>query len=252
MKKNYCLCLLGIAIYLFSQSIIASEAGITLFASSGDYGLDNDTKFTYGSVYWKYKKERWSFKLEIPYIGIDGPANVTLDESPVPPDEQLNRNESGLGDITIQARYIAHVFSNRKTFIGYSLRIKAPTADEGKSLGSGKTDYNIQTEFYHKAGNALPFLMLGYKVRGDTANLKLEDGFTMTTGLDYKMQADYSVGYLLQYREASTKNDENVTYSTLYGKLGLSSNISLTIYASKGHSTSSADYGFGSTLVFKF
>jgi hypothetical protein len=227
----------------------ASEIGTTLYYSSGSYGLESETDFSYLSVFYKYKHKRWSIKAEIPYLSIQGPGSVIEGADTQQP---LNRNDSGVGDTTLQARYLAHIFSNNKTLISYSGKIKAPTADDEKNLGSGKTDYSFQSNLYHRIENTTPFISVGYVWRGNSTGLNLNNGFKTTLGLDHRLNADYAFGYLYQYREAGRKTTVDIKSSTFYGNIYLASSVSLMAFLTFGHSDSTADHGLGTTLTFKF
>lgn len=242
-----------LALTLTTLESAAAEIGTTVYTSSGDYGGTSETDFSHTSLFYKAKHERWSFKLDIPYISIEGPGRIVDDGIAIDSDDQTGDvRRSGLGDILFKASYLAHISSDRNTFVGYSLKLKIPTADENDGLGSGAADYVPATDVYHRIDRTTLFTKIGYKFRGNSSNIKLQNGVDATIGVDHAFGNGHSIGYMYHRLGASTAESDDIQSSIVYGKLSLTAKVSLLTFFLTGHSNRSADTGLGSTLTIQF
>src|SRR5688572_22906250 len=140
--------------------------------SQGDYGFATDTEFFSAPLNLGYEGRSWLLRASIPWITIEGPAANTGGGGVPRP---TTASESGLGDIFVSATYrFGEVLG--PVHAAFTGRVKFPTADEARGLGTGETDYYSQLDFYRVLGSATPFVSLGYRFLGDSAVYQLKDG----------------------------------------------------------------------------
>lgn len=218
--------------------------------SSGKYGQAEDTKITYVPFTGKYEVNRWTFKATVPYIQIEGPANVTPDSRVVVNGARPVRSkESGLGDTVLGASYNALSNLEQQLYIDVGGKVKLPTADEAKGLGSGKTDYSIYTDVYKTQGNITWLGTLGYKIFGDPTGINLNNVFYGSAGLSYKLSPVDSLGFVVDLRERTTNGSTALREYSLFYSHKFNETYKLQTYLVTGDTTSSVDIGGGAILA---
>jgi hypothetical protein len=218
--------------------------------SSGKYGQTEDTKITYVPFTGKYEVDRWTFKATVPYIQIEGPANVTPDSRIVVNGVRPVRSkESGLGDTVLGASYNAVANLEKQLYVDVGGKVKLPTADEAKGLGSGKTDYSLYTDVFKTQGNLTWLGTLGYKVFGDPTGVNLNNVFYGSAGLSYKLSSNDSVGFVVDLRERTTNTSTALREYSLFYSHKFDQTYKLQTYIVTGDTTSSVDLGGGAILA---
>ncbi len=251
---------LAAALITTGNSIAFGAEGLTTLSigadySSGNYGLSDTTRVFYLPVTAKNEAGRWVLKLVVPYIRITGPSNVVgAPENQVilPNGGFARRTESGLGDVVANAFY--NVFDGRNTPLGldFGAKIKFGTADDSRGLGTGKNDFSLQADFFKAIGAFTPFGTLGYRRYGDPAGVDLRNVVYGTIGSSYRMSQPTTVGLAYDWRDRIVQGGARVSELTAYISRKLSSDWKLQVYAVKGFTNASPDFGAGSALAYSF
>lgn len=222
--------------------------------SRGSYGESPDTEILYLPVSVKYETSRWFAKLTIPYLEITGPSDVVIiDGRPVSSGGATSRSsEAGLGDVVASAGYTAY----ENAWAGFILdvigKVKLPTADENKGLGSGKTDYAFQIDALKSFAAYSLLGTAGYRWLGSPAGVELNDVWFMSAGLVRKFSTEWSGGVLYDYREASTAMGSPQSEATIYASHSLSSQSRAQLYVVHGFGDGSPDWGIGGSVSRSF
>jgi len=234
--------------YVRADDKLTFSTGATYI--TGDYGSSVPTEIYFVPFTFKYKIKKIQFKLLIPYLEKTGPENVLLDVGQVRQRVSTTRTtESGLGDITASMRYDLYFNPKYKIFINTQGKVKFGTADENKGLGNGKTDYSFNMGFF-KIFNALtPFAKVGYKVYG---RRDFNDVIFASAGMTYKINATISSGLIYSYRQKVTDSGVDKQQITGFSSQKLTKNWSLQEYIIKGFGRSTADWGGGLSISYKF
>lgn len=254
---------LGLALLLAvsSANVIADEGqwafstGIDF--SNGDYGGDPiDTDITFIPFTTSYQTGQWKLKATIPWVRIIGPGTVVGagDGGVVLGNgsNQLTRtNESGLGDIWLSATYETQFIPPELFYLDLTGKIKLPTADEDKGLGTGETDYTLQTDVFKPLGQFTPFATVAYKIKGDPSGVDLDNVFYLSGGSDFKVSDTSNIGASLDYQEASTSSSDDALDLFAYLNQKINTNWSYTFYGYKGLEDGSPDYGLGLQTTYK-
>jgi hypothetical protein len=228
--------------------------------SSGDYGETTTTDIYYVPINFKYQTDSFAVKMDIPYISIhsDG-GNVVGDGSYVvvlPSDEEgsgESSTESGLGDIVASATYFLYEGSVEQPLypmIDLTGKVKIPTADEEKGLGTGEADYSIESDFTWFSGQTALFCTLGYRFMGDPEAYDLNDVMYASFGVAHQLTSRFSSGILYDVREASSDSGSATSEATAYGSYKMNDNVKFLLYGVKGFSDGSPDYGLGFTVTY--
>lgn len=241
----------------FVGEAVADDASFTatvgLDYSTGKYGSTARTDILYVPVIIKYSSGPSLLKLTVPYLSMTSPSGGTLigvDENGLPIFSGTGERvtESGLGDAVLS--YIHTVIEEPKNgfLLDLGAKVKFPTADEDKGLGTGKIDYAAFIDLYRLAGAWTPFATLGYKVLGDPAGLELRDVWYGTLGVSYRLSDRNSIGAMWDLRQRSHSDGDPVNELTGYWVHKLGGGWKTQTYAVTGFSDASPDVGVGMML----
>ena len=217
--------------------------------SSGAYGGTLDTKILYLPLSAEYETATWRVKVTVPYINIEGPGGVTGGpDGPIiigPGDPSLVTSASGMGDIVLQASYLFAPSSSDMPYLEITGKVKLPTANENKGLGTGETDYFVQADVFQSIGNLTPFGTIGYRIAGDPAGFDLNDTIYASAGLGYKFSPRFSGGVVLDYREKSSNFSSQRLEVVPYAVVKSGANWTVNVYGVIGLADGSPDTGVG-------
>lgn len=244
------LCLLS----LFTITTCVAEDKFTVSTgfdfSTGKYGQAEKTNITYVPLTGKYERERWIFKVTVPWLEIDGPGGVSAD-SRVVTGSGVGSNrvvESGIGDTVLGATYSAFQWQEQKVYIDIGTKVKLPTASESKGLGTGKIDYTLLGDVYKTIDHFTVLGTLGYKIFGDPAGIDLNNVWFGTLGGVYKFNHENSAGLMVDLREATTNTASDLREYTLFYSHKFNDAYKMQTYVVKGDTRSSVDWSVGAAL----
>lgn len=225
--------------------------------SSGNYGGDPaDTDITYVPFSMAYSKENWTFKGTISWLQMHGPGTVIGGADGgviIRPDPEATtvKTESGMGDLWLGTSYLVDSIPPDLMYVELGGKVKLPTADEDKGLGTGETDYTVQADFFKPMKDFMPFATVAYKIKGDPSGYELKNVFYLSAGSDFKLFDSSHIGLNMDYQQASTDTGDDVLEAMGYLNQKLGSEWSMMLYLYKGLADGSPDYGGGLQLSFK-
>ncbi len=169
------------------------SAGVGRF--TGDYGQAEETTLDVLSLNTRWYFNRAEIQISLPYLSIDGAADVTwVDGQPIAvggdsvSDDQ--RKESGLGDVVLRGEYYLRTGTSTSPWIIGLIRLKLPTGNEARGLGSGATDVETGIGLIQRHGPINWLADVGYTFVGSPAaldaknELRLGAGASMPFGKD--------------------------------------------------------------------
>ncbi len=242
--------------------------------SDGDYGNQVDTNISYLPITVKYQTGPWTMGVTTAYMELKGPDNVfitgsgpivagdsasgvdsgsgALELPPPPPPDQADEvvTESGIGDMTFELSYSFERWYQQGLFIDLTGKIKLPTADENKRLGTGEIDYIAQLDIAKTSGGFTPFGTLGYKVIGSPEDITLNNVWFGSLGLQYRFTTSVGGGIYFDYQQATTSTADDLKELLGYVNFKLDDDWSLNLYGVTGFSDSSPNTGLGLQLTY--
>ena len=258
LRKSFCLCG-SLRLYALLILLLAcgqeSTAGkqfkiISGFDySSGKYQDETETTMLYIPYFASLTQGRLSWKAGVSWISIDGPGTV-IDGGRVP-SGRTTRQESGLGDTWISLSYEIESFPAELGFLDITGKLKIPTADEDKGLGTGKFDEVLQLDYMYPCGRLIPMATLSYKYRGDPGTYNLKNTVSLSGGFDWRQTEKLHLGASLDYQQASASGLEDPLDLFGYLSYRYSRRWTLMPYLYFGLSEGSPDFGGGIQLIFK-
>ncbi len=223
------------------------------YRSQGDYGQIIDTDITYIPVIAKVKYQDWTAKLTVPYLEISGPGRVvgggdsavTTGTTSV-----VKQTNKGLGDViaSLNRRF---KLNKKGTFLNVTGKVKVPTADEDKRLGTGKTDYTFETGITQAYGDAYFIGKVGRTFKGNSQRFDLDDIWRFSGGAGYSITKQTKTGFTYKFRESASGGDHN-SQLMLYATHKFNDHWGAQLYASTGFTDGTADESGGFMLSYKF
>lgn len=180
---------LALLLVLCSSHVVAAESAdqyvdLSYSYSQGDFDTGQKTKLSQMQVTYGQVRDAYDFSIAIPYLFLSDSFG----------------NESGLGDITLQAGMSLSGTSGSADTVYASVSVKLPTADETKGLGTGETDYGGFLNYTHDFASLSLSIMGGYIVTGDSKSQSYKDIMVYGLGVS-KMVAPWYVYASLDGRQ---------------------------------------------------
>ena len=238
---------------LFSSQLQADQLRFSLGLDylSGDYSGASKTEISAMTMAMRYKTGRWTAQASIPYLVISGPGVVTIDGVPVSSGSGRT-TQKGLGDTTLSLAYMSYY--SKADGLGLSIKgkLKLPTADEDKGLGTGERDYSLQLDPFKVYGNTTLFSSLGYKWYGDTSTRDYNNVYFASLGGMYSLNESDSIGLGGSFRQNVTATSDNKKSLFVFASRKFDKDNSLQFHLSKGFGDASPDWGSGLLLKHAF
>lgn len=194
------------------QSVEASEdnwqMGLSAYHSSGTYGTGSRTTITSIPLSIRRLFDNGDITLIIPYLSVTGDCNVTL-LSGVPnqtggtcPTRTVVRNgrnvqtqtlstrttETDIGNTLLQGRYYVLDEQGLLPTVALTARIKFPTADASRGLGTGEFDEKFGVQLSKNLTDRwVSFADVGYTFVGSPPGVALRNQWSYDIGLGYAL-----------------------------------------------------------------
>jgi len=231
---------------------IVMDATIGYYFSTGKYGGSERTDISFVPLTVGARYDAWSLRLTVPWIRVDGVSDLTEDGSPPIVDGSVITGEgSGLGDVTLRGVYTIFPIRPWMPFVDLGARIKFPTADEDRGLGTGKFDYELQIEIARVFGRFTPFANVGYRFVGDPATFDLHNTWLASAGGVWRLRERINTGLFLYYQQSSSISAQDQLDLMPYIDWAITPIWSASSYVTAGLQTGSPDFGIGLQLTYR-
>lgn len=246
--------------------------GVGFEFESGDYGTDEtvDTWRIPLMIEW-YPHERFTLAAEIPYVHQSHTGEtVLLGSTPVPMRQgkggsrdaspgkttattvEANESESGLGDITLEARCALLREEGQTPSVLALLHAKLPTGDEEKGLGTGEFDWGGGIGIGRKFGNWSAYAEALYIKPGTSDRYDPDAYWDWLAALTYRTAGLLFPGVSLSggtapFDDADDPLEVKFRLGVLTGET-----TSLNLYVARGLSDGSPEWAAGLLGYFDF
>lgn len=257
-----------LASVLLAASAAHAEDGLSLGVgvdyTTGDYGTDIDTRILSVPVTATYGAGPWTFKASVPWMRVEGdptvlpglgsvimnPTGRGSSGNVLPGAPVESSSASGVGDLRLAATYT--VPTSGAGGIDLTANAKVATADEDKGLGTGGNDYGVAVDLYRTTGRTTVFGGAGYTVLGDSVYIDVDSSANANAGLAFDTQGGSRVGAVYEWREAVTTLTEDRSEVTGFITMPAGEKNRFQVYATKGLSDGSPDWGAGVSYTAGF
>ena len=233
------------------------SAGAGIAYTKGDYGTGSETKILSLPFTARYDTDPWIFKATVPWLRITGPTDVVAGVGRVNNGRGRNSRggestESGFGDTVLSATYNA--LYDRSTTLGIDLtgRLKLPTGDENKGLGTGSTDVGFQVDAYRTFDRLTVFGDVGYTFFGHSDVVDLKNAYNYGIGASTKLDAVNSVGLSLDGRQRVVDGGSPQRELTAFWNHRIDRARRVQAFFLVGLADGSPDVGLGASALFSF
>jgi hypothetical protein len=261
VMKTACAVALSIGAVSFSYAADEGELrlGVGADYTRGTYGTGTETTILSIPFSARYETDRWTYKLIVPWLDVKAPANVVpgvgrVDNSGKPKRRNFagTTSETGLGDVVGAATY--NVWYNEDTEQGIDLtgRVKLPTADAAKGLGTGSTDFGLQADLYRTFDRTTLFGDVGYTFFGHSDYVELKNAVNYGIGASQKMNERDSVGASVDGRQKASVGGAPQRELTLFWNRRLERDMRFQAYVLFGFANGSPDFGLGVSAAKTF
>jgi len=260
-----------VAIILVSAGVtpaLAQDEPRVSFATSvnysvGDYGTGQDTTLLYVPFTLGVRPlGRLWLELTVPYI-YQSNENVVLTGGGVAVRNDKvhgklarparSTTESGLGDVLAKASYVVVDEGEIIPEIRPYLKIKFPTADRDRGLGTGEYDETVGVDLSKRVvGGLFGFLTLAYTFIGDPPGTNLHDSFGWSVGAAYAVTTPLSVFAFLDGATAVSPGQDDPLELRVGAEYRLTRNVKFTGSVVRGLSNGSPDWGLSAGLALRF
>jgi len=180
----------------------ATSLAVGAFYIKGDYGADSDTMMQYVPLTVAYREGGLKLSATAAFLSLEGPPGNTggiIDGNGALP---VSGKAEGMGDSLLKVSYDFSQAS-RRLLLRPQLKIKIPTADENRGLGSGAADYTVQMDAFYFVDGWWPYISAGYRWRGD-GSYTINDGTDLRYSIDLDNGAIYGAGFYKPLNELSS------------------------------------------------
>lgn len=233
------------------------QVSLALSYLSGNFGTTTRTDILYVPLTVRRLFANGDLALVIPYVSITTTGLVTLvGGEPERIDRQTVRQRttnSGLGDLIVRGRY--YVLDERGFFPTIAIigRVKIPTADKNKGLGTGEFDEGGGLEVFKRlSDNLLGFLDGGYIIIGQPEGLPLRNQWYYDLGLGYYLTKAFLASvYYEEYRAlvSGLQNPRDMLFVLNYKA---TETFRLNASTQIGLSNGAPDYGVTAGVSIRF
>jgi hypothetical protein len=230
--------------------------------SVGDYGTGKDTTLVYVPVTLGVRPiDRLWLSLTVPYI-YQSAENVVVTGGGVAVRKRGNgklarpdssSSESGIGDVLLKVSYVVLEERDLIPEIMPWVRIKLPTADEDRGLGTGEFDETLGVDLSKRLVDRLfGYLTLQYTFIGDPPGTELRNSFGWSVGAAYAVTPPLSVFAFVDGSTAITPGQADPVELRVGASYAFTKALKLTGSVTRGLTDGAADWGLSAGLALRF
>lgn len=211
--------------------------------SSGRYGSRELSTSWYVPLIVRYEDGALTLKATVPYLRNSGEVSRTPDGVAIP---GTGGTQEGVGDVVLSAGHT--LLEAGSLTVDGVFKLKLPTADADKGLGTGKLDASVQADAIWRAGAVSALASLGWKKYGDPDGLDFRNPLFTSIGFSWRVAPGVSIGLFHDWRQRLRPRGSELSESTLFLSYKLQPEWRLQVYAVKGFVEASPDVAGGMML----
>ncbi len=212
---------------------------------SGDFGTGIDTHIIYVPTILVVTHEKHEFRLTMPYLSVTSSEPVTFNGDAVIERGQGGRTtESGPGDVMLQDEYFFVEGSRSRPWVSALVRVKLPTADDERGLGTGEPDVGAGFGLIQPLGERWSLLgSTQYVWRGDPPDTDFRNTLWLSFGLQRRLSGSTSANLSFERRQSVLPGRPDLSDLSLGCDHSFARKLTLRTAAYLGLSDTAEDYG---------
>lgn len=250
----------------------------TVNYSSGSYGTDSRTNILYAPMTVRRVFRDGDVSLTIPFLSISGTGAVRMvggvptrtssaiagavgalaavsrsGKGPGASPLAAATTDSGLGDMILRGRYYLIEESSVVPLVAVTGRVKLPTADADRGLGTGEFDEGAGVELIKTLGDRwLAYLDGGYNLIGDAPGTNFNNQWWYDVGVGYDVTESLHMSVFYEEYRALVNTVNNARDVLAVANYIVDDTVHLTGSLLVGLSNGAPNYGFGGGVRFRF
>ncbi len=250
----------------------------TVNYSSGSYGTDSTTNILYAPMTVRRIFRDGDISLTIPFVSISGTGAVRLvggaptrtssatatpvgalaagpggGKGPGASPLSSSTTDSGLGDIILRGRYYLIEESSFMPLVAITGRVKVPTADADRGLGTGEFDEGAGVELTKSlADRWLAYMAGGYNIIGDAPGTNFHNQWWYDVGIGHDVTDNLHMSVFYEEYRALVDTVNNARDLLTLANYAVDDTVHLTGSLLVGLSNGAPNYGFGGGVRFRF
>lgn len=259
----------------YAQTRLQASSGVQY--SNGKYGETTSTSALVVPFSLRATFGAWSIRASVPYVTVDGPADVseTIDDSSGrgsssgsessgsgsrsgssdsddgSDDFAPSRDVSGIGDASVALTYSVDAIGNSPAYVDFTGRVRLPTGSEKDGLGVGATDYFALTEVGWDGAGGGVFASAGRRLLSEVGAFERIDGWQASAGAWLNVSDSTAIGAYYDWRDSSVRDGADPSSIEAYVSWRLNDTWKIEVNGGVGLSDASADYTAGLTFIWR-
>lgn len=228
----------------FMNTVHSKESWVVnmgTYSLKGDYGRDANTTIHMIPISLAYRYNQWQYQLSTGYLWLDGDQSVITENA----QSQSSVKETGAADSTLSVKYRFKKLRRYPLYLSATAKIKFPTADRKKKLGTGKRDSELRLAAYWGFQGWWGVMDLGHKYRKEPRNTDLKNSSQLIIGGLGAIDSQNTAGVSAKFREQAQPGKDSVREITGFLSHKINPQNTITLLATKGFSDASPDWGIG-------
>jgi hypothetical protein len=227
---------------------------------SGEFGSGVPTDIVFIPAVLGLDTGRQSLRLTVPWLSLSADEPVLFSSGEVigRPQPQTSTGirrttESGLGDVVLKEEvFFLNGGAGRTPWLSGIVRLKFPTADEDKGLGTGELDYGAGVGLTQPLSSRWSLMAeAGYIWRGDPEGVDLQNTPWLFAGFQHKV-TDAASWYAAYDSQASILDGRDEIRALVAGfDYRISDHVTFKPHVSFGLSDTAEDFGFTVGLGYR-
>ncbi len=250
----------------------------TAFYSSGTYGGDSRTNILYAPLTLRRVFQDGDLSLTIPFVSISGTGSVRLvggvptrtdtvgggssgtggggagrGKSPGALPLGASSTDGGVGDLILRGRYYVAEEGGILPLVAVTGRLKLPTADADRGLGTGEFDEGAGLELTKTiADRWVAYLDGGYNIIGDAPGTNFNNQWWYDVGIGHDVTNDLHLSVFYEEYRALVNSVNNARDLLVIGNYILDERLHVNTSLLVGLSNGAPQYGVSAGVRVRF
>jgi hypothetical protein len=246
---------LPLALFVFAPARAETRSDLRFLPAyfTGEFGTGIGTDILYLPLIYTATSPRSELRLTAPFLVIHTDEPVTyVGGEVVPGGPGGETTQSGPGDVIVQGEYFFRQGGPGRSWISGSLRVKLPTADEDRGLGTGEVDVGPGVAIIRPLGGSVTLMgQAQYIVRGDPPSADFRDTLWLLAALQARPSPGTAVNLLLERRESVIRGRDAIRSLGLGYDRRLSEAVTLRTALFVGLSDTAEDWGVSAGISLR-
>jgi hypothetical protein len=234
------------------------SAGVGRF--SGDYGEEEESTLDVLSLNARKYFSRGEIQMSLPYLSVEGTGIHFVDGAPIAgpgdPVPSDDGKESGIGDVVLRGEYYLRTGTSTSPWVIGLLRLKLPTGNEDRGLGTGATDLEAGIGVIRRHGPLNWLADVGYAFVGGGSGFDPDNVWRIGAGVSVPFGANERSNSYVYFENRTSRYEDQEDRRSLAVGIGTSLDEAKRVRVSAsmffGFSDTTEDWGLYLTVGHRY